>query len=403
MQYTLSQTSWPRAFTFFLAGVAVAFLVGKASSTLPLLRADLGLSLFQAGLVVSIFNLIAGCMGVLFGAFADKFGHARVAVTGLLTAALGSFAGAYAETPVLLLSSRVVEGLGFFLATVSVPPLLLRVSAQADRQKVMGLWGAYMPTGTAIMMLAGGILAVSIGWRGIWMLSGILIVFVAGLVWMAARVGAPKAKPRGASVVTRASLLQVTRHKGSLLLALIFGAYAGQYLSITAFIPLILVENGGWSLAAAGTAGAGIIAVNIIGNLFSGVVLDAGFSRKAAIIVATLAMMIGAFLVMNDAFPIWVRIAGGVLFSGVGGLIPGALFSGVAYHAPSPGLISTVNGLMMQGSSFGQVALPFMVSALVSALGFWESALFITMPAACAVIWAAISLGKLETNTASGQ
>ena len=401
MQQSPENTSWPRAFTFFLAGVSVAFLVGKASSTLPLLRTELGLSLFQAGLVVSIFNLISGCMGVVFGAFADRFGHARIAVSGLLTAALGSFIGAYAESPALLLSSRVIEGLGFFLATVSTPPLLLRVAAQSDRQKVMGLWGAYMPTGTAIMMLAGGILAVSIGWRGIWLLSGALILVVAGLVWMAARIGAPKAGPRGGSVVTRGSLLQVMRHRGSLLLALMFGAYAGQYLSITAFIPLILVENGGWSLAAAGTAGAGIIAVNIIGNLFSGVVLDSGISRKAAIIFATCAMMIGAFLVMSDIFPIWVRSAGGVLFSGVGGLIPGALFSGVAYHAPSPGLISTVNGLMMQGSSFGQVALPFMVSALVSATGQWYSALYITMPAACAVIWAAINIGRLEISTTS--
>ena len=57
---------------------------------------------------------------------------------------------------------------------------------------------------------------------------------------------------------------------GPLLLALVFGAYAAHFLIATAFMPLLLVEEGGWSVAAAGMAGAAVIAANIIGCVASG-------------------------------------------------------------------------------------------------------------------------------------
>jgi CP family cyanate transporter-like MFS transporter len=394
-------TSWPRAGTFFLAGVASAFLVGKVSAVLPLLRAELGLSLFQAGLVVSIFNLIAGFSGIMFGALADRVGHARIGIAGLVVAAAGSLLGATAETPGLLLASRVVEGAGFFMATVSMPPLLMRVASIADRQKIFGLWGAYMPTGTGLMMLTSGLAVAYLGWRGIWIMTACLILAAAVLVVFASR--ATGHSRGGATSISLADVKRVSRHRGPLLLALIFGAYAGQFLAVTAFIPLILVEHAGWSLAAAGTAGAGIIAINILGNLASGPVLDAGYSRKAVIIFATIAMALGAGLVMADSLPVAFRISGGLLFSAIGGLIPGTLFSGTAVHAPSPGLMSTVNGLMMQGSSIGQALLPTLVSLVVGMSGLWASAVLVTLPAAAIVIFAAFELGRLEASKQSAE
>ena len=66
-------TPWGRVFLLFLAGVVAAFLIGKAPVALPLLRADLGLTVFQAGMVVSLFSVVAACGAAMFGAFADRF------------------------------------------------------------------------------------------------------------------------------------------------------------------------------------------------------------------------------------------------------------------------------------------------------------------------------------------
>ena len=85
-------TPWGRVFLLFMAGVVAAFLIGKAPVALPLLRADLGLSVFQAGLVISLFSIVAACGAAMFGAFSDRFGHRKIAILGLLLAASSSVA-----------------------------------------------------------------------------------------------------------------------------------------------------------------------------------------------------------------------------------------------------------------------------------------------------------------------
>lgn len=386
------QTSWPRVGAYFLAGLTGAFLVGKASAVLPLLRGELELSLLQAGLVVSMFSLIAAAGGVMFGALADRFGYVRMGLTGMGLAVAGGLSGAFVNSAELLLATRIAEGAGFFLATVSMPALMLRTASGADRQKVMGFWGSYMPAGTAIMMLCGGLLADHIGWRGVWILTAGLI-FLAMLAVGAAARSRPERPPPSLSL---AGAMKTARYKGPVLLAIIFAAYAGQYLAVTAFIPLILVEQADWTIAGASMAGAAIIFCNVFGNLASGPVLDAGLRRRDAILLATAAMAIGAALLLSDGLPIPVRLGGGFLFSLCGGLIPGALFSAAPVHSPAPNLISTVNGLMLQGSAIGQVLLPSLVSWYVGITGMWASALAVTMPGALIVVIAAFALDQIE-------
>jgi len=148
---------WPRIWAVFLTGVAAAFLVGKAPAALPVLRAELNLSLFQAGLVISMFSLVAAVGGILFGALSDKWGQLRLAVVGLILAAAAGTAGAWAETGVTLIASRVAEGVGFFMISVSLPGLVLRLADDRTRQTAMGLWGAYLPLGAGLILLAGGV------------------------------------------------------------------------------------------------------------------------------------------------------------------------------------------------------------------------------------------------------
>ena len=66
------QHSWPRVFAMFAIGVSAAFLVGKVPAALPVLRNEMGLTLFEAGLLVSMMSLVAGLGGVLIGALGVK-------------------------------------------------------------------------------------------------------------------------------------------------------------------------------------------------------------------------------------------------------------------------------------------------------------------------------------------
>jgi len=64
-------TRWPAVFAAIFAGIVGACAFGKMSPALPLLKTEVGLSLIEAGWLVSTFNALAAAGAILFGVFAD--------------------------------------------------------------------------------------------------------------------------------------------------------------------------------------------------------------------------------------------------------------------------------------------------------------------------------------------
>ena len=386
--------NWPKIFTVFLTGVCAAFLVGKVPAALPVLRDDLNLSLFEAGLVVSMFALVTAVTGIFFGALSDRVGQVRVAIGGLIVAALAGTIGAGSESAEFLILTRVIEGVGFFMMSVTLPGLIIRLANDSNRSTAMGVWGAYLPLGAGFIVLIGGLAIAFIGWRGLWVaiaLSG--LATLAALLW-----AAPKAPATPASVPAPSGrIASVLQAPGAVMLAVVFGCYSGQYMAVTSFVPLILVERVQWGLPEAAAAGALVMVANTTGNVAAGILLNHGICRQTLLLTAVVAMASGSIIVMSEALPVTLRIAGAVWFSSLGGMIPAALFAGVPRHAPSPQHISTVNGLMLQGVAIGQLIGPAATTYLVKlGGGAWEWSLFYLLPMAACTGIAALVLGRIE-------
>jgi MFS transporter, CP family, cyanate transporter len=88
-----------------------------------------------------------------------------------------------------------------------------------------------------------------------------------------------------------------------------------------------------------------------------------------------------------------VRYAGVLLFSSVGGLVPGTLFSLAVRIAPDDSSVSTTVGWMQQWSSFGQFVGPPAAAWAAARAGSWDVMWWITgsMALAGMVIAAAIA------------
>src|SRR6185369_10465270 len=96
----------------------------------------------------------------------------------------GGFLGAAAQGYPLLLLSRFLEGTGFILFTVTGAALInAAVANPADRNRAMGVWTAYMPSGAALAMLAAPFAIAQFGWRGYWTALSVLTLACAALVW----------------------------------------------------------------------------------------------------------------------------------------------------------------------------------------------------------------------------
>ncbi len=369
-------TPWPVIAALISAGVLVAFQVGKAPAALPVLQRELGLGLVTAGWVVSIFNMLAMAIGTAVGVACDRFGHRGGVVGGLVLGAAASGVGAVADGAGLLLLSRVFEGLGLVIVAVSVPPLLARLAGDRDRPMVVGLWGTFMPIGTATMMLAAPPLLAAGGWRGLWWANAGLLLVAGGLLWLVVsrlpgRSAAARAASRGGAW---SGLRRTATAAGPVTLGLLFGTYALQYLSLVSFLPLIMVTQGGYGIGASAVITAVVAGANAVGNVIGALMLHRRWPPWALCFAASVLMGAAAPAVYADALPDGVRFAAAFFFSLVGGLIPSSLFSAAARLAPSPDLIGATNGLLMQGSNTGQMLGPPALAALVAWAGGWQVA-----------------------------
>ena len=376
-----------------LAAVAAALHVGKLPAALPVLREALGMSLLQAGFLLSLVQLAGMTLGLGVGLLADTFGLRRGMLLGLVVLGTVSIAGGLARTASALLVLRAIEGVGFLLTVTPGPSLIRRlVGGEADR--AMGLWGAYMPLGTSLALLLTPVAIGVIGWTGWWWLLGGLTLGMAVLLRAAVpadgRDGAP-APPPAASPAARdgggspgrggrvdlarlGALARLTlTSAGPWSLALTFGAYAGQWFAVLGFLPSIYAQAGVSPLHG-GVLTALVAATNMVGNIAAGRLLQRGVRAPRLLRTAFVTMALGAaaaYLPWFGATPA-LRFAALLLFSMVGGLVPGTLFALSMRLAPDARAVSTTVGWMQQCSSFGQFVAPPVVAWVAHRVGGWE-------------------------------
>jgi MFS family permease len=353
-----------------VAGVAAALHVGKLAPALALLQAELGLTLFAAGVLLSAVQ-VAGMLGALaLGALADTVGPRRSLISGLVLLALASGAGALAPGAAWLLGWRVIEGVGFLLVVLPAPGLLRALVPAAQLPSRLGLWGAYMPLATAMALQLGPAVMAAVGWRGWWLLLAGVCAAAAVAVWRVVPV--LPAAPRRAFL---APLRDTLAHGGPWLVGLAFGAYSSQWLAVIGFLPTIYAQAGvGVGAMAVLTAAAA--AANIIGNVASGRLLQRGVAAPVLLATGFVTMALAAITAFalpgESAATAALRYAAVLLFSAVGGLIPGTLFSLALRVAPGDHAVASTVGFMQQWSAAGQFAGPPLVAAVAVAVGGWQ-------------------------------
>ncbi len=389
------------AHVVILGGVAAALHLTKLIPALPVLQQAMSLSLVQAGFLLSAVQMAGLCLGLMMGLAADRLGLRRSMLLGLATLTLASVTGIWATGAWPLMALRVVEGLGFLLAVTPAPGLIRRIVAPERLGKLLGFWSAYMPLATAMALLCGPLVMAHLGWQGLWaLLAGLSAVF-AVWVWRVVpddgKSAAPP-KPLGGNALRR-----TLTHRGPWLVALCFAVYSFQWLAVIGFLPTVYAQAG----VAVGTTAALTAlaaAVNMVGNIASGRLLSQGHNPRHLLYAGYGVMGISAALAFAQT-PNWVpadaqfllRFGGVLVFSMVGGVIPGTLFALAVKLAPDDATVSTTIGWMQQWSALGQFAGPPLVAWLASQVGGWQWTWLMT--GACAGMGALLArqVGRLPS------
>jgi CP family cyanate transporter-like MFS transporter len=383
-----------------LGGVSAALHVGKLPPALPVLREVLGISLMQAGFLLSMVQLAGMTLGLAVGLAADAIGLKRTMTGGLLILSLASLAGGWVHDPSGLLALRAIEGLGVLLACMPAPGLIRRLVAPQRLQVELGLWSAYMPLGTALALLLGPAVIAQTGWPGWWWLMGCLSL--AMCLWLHATVPADPAQAGFAASQGpgwKSRLWRTLSTRGHWLISSSFAAYSAQWLAVIGFLPSIYAQAGiVGALAACATALAA--AVNIVGNVAAGRLLQRGIPAPKLLLVGFAAMGVGASVAFSLISPAagWgaglAQYAAVLVFSMTGGMIPATLFSLAVRLAPGEDAVSTTVGWMQQWSSLGQFAGPPLVALVATHAGGWQWSWTVTGTCALAGLGLAWAIGR---------
>lgn len=372
------------ALAVIAAGVSVALHLGKLPPAVPALQAGLGLTLVQAGFMLSLVQLAGMTLGLAVGLAADTIGLRRSMLTGLvivtLASVLGGFAGRLVPDHVVpaLLALRALEGVGFLLTVMPAPGLIRALAPPGAEKAALGLWGAYMPLGVALALLCGPGLIALAGWPGWWWALSMLSA-AAGL-WVMVAVPVDRLRTAVVAKTGWADRLRATLGApGPWVVSLAFAVYSSQWMAVIGFLPVIYAAAGvpsNWSAVLTALAAA----MNIVGNVAGGRWLQRGAAPARLLGWGFGAMAIGSLAAFAQwghggdalALPPSLRYLAVCLFSLAGGMVPATLFMLSVRLAPGPSTVSTTVGMMQQASALGQFIAPPLVAWIAHRVGGWH-------------------------------
>ncbi len=342
--------------------------VGKLPPALPLLTQEFSLRLSQAGVLVATFSISIALSGLILGITVARLGYVRFAVVGVALAGLGSVLGALSTSVSSLLLGRAIEGMGWVVAVVSIPALMSSLATKADKPIVLGIWGAFVPAGSGFMLLLAPVIQNAGGWQLTWWLCA-LISFSAtvGVAYVGVTHKQRFAALRHQSIEHPIKEIRSVQAWG---LFFCFFCYSFLFVSLTSFLPTILVEQTTLSLESASGWTAFVVLANMTGNMSAGRLIRRGIAPHLVMSTAAIVAGIMALLVFSP-LPLAVRLASAFAFAGISGLIPGSLFATAPRVASQPMATGILVGFMLQAAGLGQWLGPLLLTKLVETTGVW--------------------------------
>lgn len=151
------------------------------NSMFSYIQKDLGINDFQSGWLVSIIYLTIGLLTFPISLVIDRWSRTKtvgiMAIVWSLATLLCAFTGNYVQ----LLMARILIGFGEAGYAPGGSALISGMYPIEKRSKMMGLWNASIPLGSAIGVTMGGIIAATWGWKhafGIVAIPGLIIAIL---------------------------------------------------------------------------------------------------------------------------------------------------------------------------------------------------------------------------------
>lgn len=291
--------AWVILLLVFFASIAAPLNQFKVPPVMGQLIEGYGLTLAVAGLLMGVFALIGAILSLPSGFFMGRIGIKNAGLLALLFLMGGSALGAVSTTTSVLMTSRVLEGVGMCLMSIVAPTALAHWFPPSRHGLAMGIWGTWVPLGSIIAFAIAPSLAAKGGWPSVswggFGYSAVLFVLFLVLFRM------PKA-PEGSAAPQKPSFGgEMTAMKNVIskgqpwLLAFSFCGYMMLTISLISFLPQYFGAVRGMAPQQAANAAQLYLISNMLGIFLGGVLCDKYGSRRCIVypyIIAGLLMIV---------------------------------------------------------------------------------------------------------------
>jgi NNP family nitrate/nitrite transporter-like MFS transporter len=409
-----SPTASPiRALSMSTIAFTVCFAVWTIFSIIGVkIKADLGLTETQFGLLIGMPILTGSLVRILLGIWTDRLGGRLVYTATMLSAAVATFLLAFATT----YAQMLIAALGVGLAGGSFAVGVAYVSRfyPAERQgTALGIFGVGN-VGAAVTKFAAPFVLLAWGWQSVALIWAAALVVMAVVFWFATeddpvirqRRVTGAGQPRS-FVAEFAPLKDIRVWRFALYYFFVFGAF----VALALWLPRYLIGVYGFDIATAGMIGATYSIPASIFRAYGGVLSDKIGARSvlywtfavSGVACAILSLPTTDFAVRGISGPISFHFEiGPVVFIAVAFVLGFFMSLGKAAvykHIPVyyPQNVGAVGGLVGMIGGLGGFILPIAFGALNDLTGVWSSCfmLLFLVVAAC-FVWMDVTVRKLE-------
>jgi MFS family permease len=384
----------PWLIQFCAARAAFATMFTAWSAVLPLLKADWGLTAWQAGMVQSAYHVGFLCSLFTVGFLADRYGARNTYLATSVAAAASALMFALLADD--FSSALLLHGLTGLCSGGSYTPGLA-ILAQRERQRqgrAMGFYLAAASLGYALGLLIASAMVPLAGWRGALVATalGPVLGMLSGFRILRDVPNVIHERPSGFG--GRQAIAEVLRNKPAMLSVWGYTFHAWELLGLWAWLPAFLAVAAGSAGAAEVSLGATLTALTFLAAVAGSVIggsLSDRWGRTTVILAMSLASLACSFAFgWMIGMPLWLLVAVAVIYN-VTGVADSSIHSTTLTELCAPRSLGAAYSLRsVLGFGAGALA-PWLFGLVLD----WGETAALTQATAWGLAWATLGIGGL--------
>ena len=248
MDMNMGYNKWTVLIIATLSSFLTPFMGSAVNIAMRLIREEFALDAVVLSWINTSYLLAAAMFLVPFGRLADIYGRKKIYTYGILTYTGASLLASISTSALVLIASRVVQGIGGAMIFGTGIAILTSVFPTEERGKVLGINVAAVYLGLSLGPVLGGLLTQQFGWRSIFLVSVPLGVIIITLIYLNLKGEWAEAKDEKFDLVGSViyGLMLLAMMYGFTLLPALLGAglLLGGAIGLLAFVKWeIKVEN----------------------------------------------------------------------------------------------------------------------------------------------------------------